>query len=187
MSRLLPLSAALALLAQPAFAASGPFFSLSNTNFVVLLAFIVFLLVLVYFNVPNMIGKLLDERSASIKSELDEARALRDDAQALLASFERKQKEVQEQADQIVARAKGEAEAAAVQAKEDIADAVARRLEGAEEQLASARKDAEAEVRNSAIEAAMAAARKVIADGTTASSANQLIDQAIGEVEAKLH
>ena len=77
--------------ASPAFAASGPFFSLGNTDFVVLIAFIVFIGVLFYFKVPGMIGGMLDKRADDIKSELDEARALREEAQTILASYERKQ------------------------------------------------------------------------------------------------
>ncbi|MCB1339356.1 MAG: ATP F0F1 synthase subunit B, partial [Maritimibacter sp.] len=78
--------------ATPAFAASGPFFSLHNTNFIVLLAFIVFLAVLVYFKVPAMVAGMLDKRAAGISAELAEARALREEAQTILASYERKQK-----------------------------------------------------------------------------------------------
>ena len=85
--------------ASPAFAATGPFISLRNTNFVVLLAFLLFIGILMYYKVPAKIGEMLDKRSASIKSELNEARALREEAQSLLASYERKKKEVQEQAD----------------------------------------------------------------------------------------
>ena len=69
-----------------------------------------------YYKVPAKIGEMLDKRSASIKSELNEARALREEAQSLLASYERKQKEVQEQADRIVATAKDEAATAAAAA-----------------------------------------------------------------------
>jgi len=95
--------------ASPALAASGPFFSLGNTDFVVLLGFLLFIGVLFYFKVPSLIGAQLDKRADGIKSELDEARALREEAQALLASYERKQKEVQEQADRIILHAKQEA------------------------------------------------------------------------------
>ena len=105
------------VLATPAYAASGPFFSLGNTDFVVTLGFIGFILVLIYFKVPGMLGKMLDQRADGIKNELDEARSLRDEAQSILASYERKQKEVQEQAARIVEGAKAEAEAAAEQAK----------------------------------------------------------------------
>lgn len=83
--------------ASPALAATGPFLSLGNTNFVVMLAFILFIALLVYLKVPGKIGEMLDKRADGIKSELDEARALREEAQTLLASYERKQKEVQDQ------------------------------------------------------------------------------------------
>ena len=102
-----------AVAASPALAATGPFFSLHNTDFVVLLAFILFIAVLFYFKVPSMLGSMLDKRAEGIKTELDEARALREEAQTLLASYERKQKEVQDQADRIVTAAREEAEVAA--------------------------------------------------------------------------
>lgn len=123
MRTLIILAAALA--ASPAMAASGPFFSLHNTNFVVLIAFLVFIGILVYFKVPGLLGGMLDKRAVEIKGELDEARQLREEAQSLLASYERKQKEVQDQADSIVANAKAEAEAAAVQAKDDLQKSIA--------------------------------------------------------------
>src|SRR6056297_2863718 len=95
--------------ARPAWAAEGAFFSLSNTDFVVLIAFLLFIGVLVYYKVHGLLGRKLDERAEGIKSELDEARAIREEAQSLLADFERKQKDVQAQADRIVAQAKDEA------------------------------------------------------------------------------
>ena len=52
--------------ASPAFAASGPFFSLGNTDFVVLLGFIVFIAVLFYFKVPSLLGGMLDKRADGI-------------------------------------------------------------------------------------------------------------------------
>lgn len=173
--------------ASPAFAASGPFFSLHNTNFVVLIAFIVFIGVLFYFKVPGMIGGLLDKRADEIKSELDEARALREEAQTILASYERKQKDVQEQADRIVATAREDAAAAAEQAKVDLENSIARRLAAAEDQITSAQASAVKEVRDRAIVIAVAAANEVIAKQMTAAEGNRLIDAAIAEVDAKLH
>ncbi|GHG85917.1 F0F1 ATP synthase subunit B [Pseudodonghicola xiamenensis] len=173
--------------ASPALAASGPFFSLHNTNFVVLLAFIVFVAILVYFKVPRTIGGLLDKRAEGIKSELDEARALREEAQTLLASYERKQKEVQEQAGRIVANARSDAAAAAEQAKLDLEKSIARRMAAAQEQIASAESAAVKEVRDQAVAIAVAAANEVIAKQMSAAEANKLIDDAILEVDAKLH
>lgn len=173
--------------ASPAFAASGPFFSLKNTDFVVLLGFILFVLVLMKFKVPGMIGKMLDQRAEGIKSELDEARALREEAQSILASYERKQKEVQEQADRIIATARMDAQAVAEQAKKDLEVSLARRLAAAEEQIASAQSAVERDVRDSAVAVAISAARDIIAKQMTAADGNKLIDAAIADVDAKLH
>jgi F-type H+-transporting ATPase subunit b len=178
---------ALTFAASPAFAASGPFFSLTNTNFIVLLAFLLFLAILAYFKVPATIGKMLDKRSEDIRSELDEARKLREEAQSLLASYERKQAEVKDQADRIVEHAKSEAVLAAKQAKADMETSIARRLAAASEQIASAEAAAVKEVRDSAISVAIAAAQDVIAQQTTAESASKQIDDAIAVVGQKLH
>jgi F-type H+-transporting ATPase subunit b len=142
------LSLLLILAAQPALAASGPFFSLRNTDFVVTLAFLLFVAVLFYFKVPALLGGLLDKRAAGIKSDLDEARALREEAQTILSGYERKAREVQEQADQIVVAAKRDAQAAAEQAKAELKASIARRLKAAEEQIASAESHALREVKD---------------------------------------
>lgn len=181
------LSVLFALLASPAMAASGPFFSLGNTDFVVLVAFLIFVGILLYAGVPGKLAGLLDKRAATIKAELEEARALREEAKTILASYERKQKEVQEQADRIVASAKDEAHAAAVAAKADLARAIARKLKGAEEQIASAEASALRQVRERAVAVAVAAAGEVLAKQMTAEGAAASIDTAIDQVGAKLH
>ena len=86
------LSIIIASLANPVLAASGPFISLSNTNFVVLLAFLLFVGLLIYLKVPGKLNGMLDERAKGIQSELDEARSLREEAQSILAEYERMQR-----------------------------------------------------------------------------------------------
>ncbi|MFW8595759.1 F0F1 ATP synthase subunit B [Cribrihabitans neustonicus] len=173
--------------AGPALAAEGPFFSLANTDFVVVLAFLLFVGILLMAKVPSMLGKQLDGRSETIRKELEEARALREEAQTILASYERKQKEVQAQAEAIVAAARDEATRAADQAKADLEVSIARRINAAEEQIAAAEASAVKEVRDQAITIAVAAADEVISKQMTAAEANKLIDAAIADVDAKLH
>ena len=162
-------------------------FSLRNTNFVVLIAFLLFIGVLMYFKVPTLVGDLLDKRAEGIKKDLADARALHDEARTILASYERKQKDVQEQADRIVETAKREAMAAAEQAKADLKASIARRLAAAEDHIASAEASAVRAVRDRAVNVAVAAAGELIAARMSAADKNALIDAAIGEVEAKLH
>ena len=174
-------------MASPAFAASGPFFSLFNTNFVVLIGFVLFVAVLLWVKVPSLLGGMLDKRAEAIQAELNEAKALREEAQTLLASYERKQREVAEQSERIVAQAKAEAEAAAKQAKADLKVSIKRRLAAAEDQIASAQAGAVKEVRDQAVSVAIGAASDLIAKNLSATDANKLIDAAIGDVGAKLH
>ncbi|QCO56744.1 F0F1 ATP synthase subunit B (plasmid) [Pseudorhodobacter turbinis] len=173
--------------ATPALAASGPFFSLGNTDFIVTVAFILFIGVLLKFGVPGMVTGLLDKRAEQIKADLDEARALREEAKAILASYERKKKEVQEQSDRIVASAKEEAVAAAEQAKVDLANSIARRLAGAEDRIASAEAGAIRAVREHAVTVAIAAASDVLAKQATPETVSASVDDAIKQVGAKMH
>ncbi|SFJ31804.1 F0F1 ATP synthase subunit B [Jannaschia pohangensis] len=181
---LLPLAL---LSATPALAATGPFFSLANTDFVVTLGFLAFIGLVVYLKVPGRLMGMLDDRAAGIRKDLEEARALRDEAQTILASYERKTREAQEQADAIVAAAKTDAQAAAEQAKADLAVSVERRLRAAEDQIESAQAAAVREVRDSAVSVAIAAAGQVVAGQLSATEANSLIDESIETVSAKLH
>ena len=181
------LSFALVLAAQPALAAEGPFISLNNTEFVVMIAFIIFIGALVYFGIPGKVTGILDARAVQIKADLEEARSLREEAKTILASYERKQREVQEQSDRIVASAREEAMAAATQAKADLKTAIARRLASAQDQIASAEASALRQVKERAVSVAVAVAGDVLAKQMTAENAALSIDDAIGQVEARLH
>lgn len=186
------IAAALTLGATPALAAtknifSAEFYKLSNTDFVVLLSFLIFCGILVYFKVPGTLMGMLDKRADTIRSELDEAKSLREEAQSLLASFERKSAEVKDQAGRIVAAAEEDAKAAATQAKADLEKSIARRLQAAEDQIASAEASALRSVRDRAVAVAVDAASEVLAKGTDAKRAGDLFDEALATVEAKLH
>ncbi len=172
----------------PALAAGDyPFFSLRNTDMVVLLGFIVFAGILVYFKVPAKIMGLLDARGVAIQAELDEARRLREEALALHADFERKQAEVKTEADRIVEKAKADAQIAANQAKADIEASITRRLKTAEDQIQSAEVSAIREVRNTAVNVAIAAAGDVLAKQMDAERSDALIQQAIATTQDRLH
>lgn len=182
------LSVLLAMVGTPALASGEiPFFSLYNTNFVVILAFLLFVGILIYLKVPGKLGGLLDQRAEGIRDELNQAKALREEAQTILASYERKQREVQEQADRIVETARHEATLAAEKAQDDLKASIARRLAAAEDQIASAQAAAVKDVRDQAVQIAVAAAGDVITAKMTAADSNALVEDAIEAVKSKLH
>lgn len=186
MRKLLTLS--LALAASPALAATEyGFFSLRNTDFVVLLGFLVVVGLLLWFRVPAMIAGMLDRRAEGIRRELAEARSLREEAQTLVASFEQRRREVSDQAARIVAEAREQAQLAATKAQEDAARAVQRRISSAEEQIAAAQAKAIREVKDQAASVAIAAARDVLSQQLTPADQARLVDQSIAAVGTKLH
>lgn len=129
----------------------------------------------------------LDRRAAAIKEELEEAQRLRADAQHLLADFQRKQRQAVQEAEGIVAHAEEEAERLRERAARNLEAMVARREQQAKDRIAQAEAQALADVRAAAVDAAIGAARRLIADSLDAKRAGALIDDAIKELPDKLH
>lgn len=178
----------LALSAGPALAAGDyPFFSLRNTDLVVLIGFVIFVGILVYFKVPGILAGVLDKRAETIRAELEEARRLREEAQQLRSSFERKKDEVKDQAERIIARAREDAETAAQQAREELEASIARRMKAAEDQIVSAETAALRAVHNRAVAVAVKAAGDVIGKSIGKAEADRLVNDSIKTVEARLH
>ncbi|MCY4150622.1 MAG: F0F1 ATP synthase subunit B [Aestuariivita sp.] len=173
-------------MSSPALAAKGPFLSLSNTDFVVLIAFVLFIGVLIYFKVPNLILGMLDKRAETIQDELDAARLVREDAKQVLATLERRQGEVQEQAKKIVEAAQREAAEVLAQGKEDIQSSIIRRLAVVEEQISAAEAAVIRDMKNEAVRIAVSVAREVIAAELTDIETSGRIDSSIAEVEQHL-
>ncbi len=160
---------------------------LNDSYFVVGIALALFIGLLAYLGVHKFLAKALDARADRIREELDEARRLREEAQATFAEFERRSREVQSQAEEIVTHAKAEAEKAAEIAKAELAASIERRLKAADEQIAMAEANAVREVKDKAVQVAIAAAAEVMAAGMTDDKANALVDDAIKRVGDRLH
>lgn len=133
------------------------------------------------------IGGALDARAEKIKTSLDEAAQLREEAQHLLAEYQRKQRDAVKEMEEMLARARDEAKHLADEAAQNLEATLARREEMARDKIAQAEAEAIREVRDIAIEVALAAAQKLITDGLDEAKANQLLDTAIAELPGKVH
>ena len=158
-----------------------------DATFWSLVALVVFIGVLIYLKVPGMITNALDQRSSNIRNELEEARKLREEAQALLADYQTRRKQAEVEAEEIVAAAKHEAAIIAQDAERKTADFIQRRTALASQKIEQAEASAVAEVRAAAIDVAVAAAEKLIEGKMTAATANGLIDKSIAEVKTKMN
>jgi F-type H+-transporting ATPase subunit b len=151
------------------------------------IALVLFLGVVVYFKVPGVIAKALDARATKISSELEEARRLREEAQQLLAQYQRKRKEAEQEAADIVAAAKREAELLAAEAHKKTEDYVARRTALAEQKIGQAEREAVAEVRASAVDIAVEAARTLLAGKIDAKAGADLFKASLQDLKSKLN
>jgi F-type H+-transporting ATPase subunit b len=153
----------------------------------VLIALLIFIGICLYIKVPAMVSKSLDARAARISSELDEARTLREEAQALLAEYQKKRKEAEQEAAAIIEAAKREAEILAAEAHQRTEDYVTRRAALAEQKIGQAERDAISEVRSSAVDLAVEAARKLLAGHADAKAGADLFKASLQEVKSKLN
>ena len=159
---------------------------LLEAEFWVAVAFVIFVLILLKLGVHKKAVTALDTRAARIASELDEARKLRDEAQAILAESEKKRRQAEQDAQDIIAGARAEAERVAAEAKAKAEEFVARRTAMAQQKIAQAESQAVAEVR-AAADAAVAASEKVLTQTVRGKVADDLIGQGIRDVKTKLN
>ncbi|MGX5801279.1 F0F1 ATP synthase subunit B [Bradyrhizobium sp. Arg314] len=151
------------------------------------IALFIFLGAVIYLKVPGMLAKSLDARAAKISGELEEARKLREEAQQLLGQYQQKRKEAEKEAADIVAAAKREAELLASEAAKKTEDYVARRTALAEQKIGQAEREAVSEVRASAVDIAVEAARALLAAKVDVKAGADLFKSALDDVKAKLN
>jgi F-type H+-transporting ATPase subunit b len=156
-------------------------------EFWVAVSFVAFLLIVLYYKVPQLVAKMLDERADGIRKEIDEARRLREDAQKLLADYQQKHRTAGQEAEAIVEQARREAEAFAQETRAGLKDTLERRTRLAEDKIARAEAQAVDEVRAAAVEMAIAAAEKILREKAAGTGGTALIDQSIRDLKGRLN
>lgn len=160
---------------------------LTTDTFWALVGLVLFLAIAVYFGVPGMVVRSLDNRTNRIKTEIDEARKLREEAQALLADYQRRRRDAEKEAEAIVEEARREAERMTRDANEKLREMVERRTQSAEDKIAQAEAQAIADVRTRAAEIAVDAARRVLEDKVHGDVADRILGESIDSVRKHLN
>ncbi len=158
-----------------------------DATFFAFVGLVLFLALIVYLKVPGMMAKSLDDRADQIRNELAEAKRLREEAQHLLAEYQRKRKEAEAEAAHIVAAAEREAEMLTAEAKKKTEEFVTNRTALSEQKIKQAEVDAIKAVRSAAVDLAIAAAETVIGKQADAKVQSELFGQAVGEVKTRLN
>lgn len=159
----------------------------NEPEFWVAISFFGFLGLLLYYGVFTKLGEALDKRADEIRRQLEEARRLREEAQSILEDYKRKQREAEREAEDIIALAKKDAENYAKETQAAFQEMLKRRTKLAEDKIARAEAQVIDEIRNRAIDTAIAAAGALIAQKLTDKDAQKLIADGIKSAGAKLN
>jgi F-type H+-transporting ATPase subunit b len=159
---------------------------IGKPEFWVAISFVIFMALLWKKIVAAFTG-MLDARTEKIRQELDEAQRLREEALALLSSYQRRQRDAQKEAEEIVAHAKEEAERLARQAAADLEASLKRREAQAVDRIAQMEASAMQEVRTLTVDLAIAASRKLLSENLPQSQQDALVAQAVSELPKHLN
>jgi F-type H+-transporting ATPase subunit b len=151
------------------------------------IAFFLFAALLVGAGAHKKVLGMLDARSLRIKAELDEARQLREEAQRVLAGYQRRRQDAENEAKAIIAGAEAEARMLAGEARKKAEEFVTRRTKMAEMKIAQAESHAIAEVRAVAADAAVDAAERLLKGQLKGKTATAYLDASIADVKAHLN
>jgi F-type H+-transporting ATPase subunit b len=160
---------------------------INTAEFWVAVSFFLFVAGLIYLGLHKKVATALDARAERIATELAEARRLREEAEQVLAEYQRKEREAAAEADAIIKQAGQEAESLAKETRRTIKEQFERRIKLAEDKIGRAETEAIREVRSAAVNAALSAARALIAEKLTADQAEKLVKDGIDTVKSKLH
>jgi F-type H+-transporting ATPase subunit b len=158
----------------------------SDPHLWVALSFLVFI-GLTYKKVGSFALRALDERSAKIKAELDEARRLREEADQVLQQYKQKQAEYLKEAEAILASARKDADTMRSHAEKEMTAALDTRMKQAIDRISQEEGQALADVRNHVVDIALAAARALVVDHVSSMSQDELVKLALTDIERKIH
>lgn len=158
---------------------------LSDPEFWVLVA-VAILVALLWKPGKRMLVGGLDSRAERIRTELETVRGLREEAERALASYEARQRQTAQEAEQLIAHAKAEADRIAAESARALEESLERRRRLAEERIAQEEARALAQIRAATVDVAVAAARRVIAAGLDGQQSAALIDDAIRTLPQQL-
>ncbi len=159
----------------------------SDSSFWVLLAFIIVIGIFARAGLHKMMAAGLDKRANRIADEINEARKMREEAQELLAQYQRRQREAESEAAAIIEQAKKDAKILAAEAHDKINAQMERRAKAAEDKIARAEAQALSEVRGRAADVAIAAAQEIIRERMDTGAQNAFIEKSIAELRGKLN
>lgn len=159
----------------------------TDPAFWVAIAFVVFIGVLLKYRIHKMIGNALDARAERIRNEIDEARTLKEEAQSILARYQREHRDAKKTADAMVEQVRTEADMMARDAQEALKATMKRQEKALEDRISQLEANAVKEVRAEAVDVAIKAAEDILGRELKGKNQKQLTENSVASVKKSLH
>ncbi|MBE8191486.1 MAG: hypothetical protein HAW64_04635 [Alphaproteobacteria bacterium] len=157
-----------------------------DESFYVAVSFATIIALFIYLRIPQRILQALDDKTDEIKKELEAAQHLREEAQALLKTYQAQGKQAEKQAAELIANARAAAERQANEATQVMERQIEQRTKQAEERIVRSQEELSKEVRAAITTLAIEAGRELIAQGVSAKEAEDIIEKNIAEISSRL-
>jgi len=167
-------------------AGSKKMVSLDNTDFVVLISFLIFVGILIYFKVPSIVGAFLDKRSNDIQSEIEKASEILEEAKKILSSIEADHKRTSETIGQMVETARSRAGEEEEKAKKNIEELMKNKLISAEGQVMSNERKILDEIEDRAIDLSIEKVKVKLSQSLSSSDYDNQFNASIQSIEKGL-
>lgn len=158
-----------------------------DNTFFAFFALVIFLGIVIYTGAHRQVGAALDSRGQRIAKDLDDARKLREEAEALLNEYKKKRIDAELEAQAIIAQAKASADEYAAETRRKLGESIERRTKQAEQKIAQAEAAAVKDVRSAVTDIAIAAASRLSAEQLKGGKGAELIAESIAAVKSRLN
>ncbi len=157
-----------------------------DATFWVTISFFIFIGILLYFKIPQKIKKTLEENIVNIKSQIDEAEKLKEDAKNILIEHEKKISDSKDEVKTMINKANEEAEKNVIRTNEEFHNLMENRKKSAEERIKQLKNQAAKDIKNASVKIAIKAVEKLIKNSLDKSKLDKIYTTGIEETKLAL-
>ena len=150
------------------------------------ISFLIFLGILIFFKIPQKVKETLEQNILNIKSQINEAEKLKEDAKNILTEHEKKISNSKKEVQQMINKANDEAEKNIIRTNEEFHKLMDNRKKSAQERINQLKNQAEKDIKNASVEIALESVEKLIKNSLDKSKLDKIYSSSIEETKLAL-
>ena len=157
-----------------------------DATFWVTISFFIFLGILVYFKIPQKIKVVLEQNISNIKSQINEAEKLKEDAKNILIEHEKKISDSRNVVKEMMNKANEEAEKNVIKTNEEFHNVMENRKKNVEERIRQLKSQAIKDIKNASVKIAIESVEKLVKNSLDKSKLDKIYSSSLEETKLAL-